>query len=371
MNNHDRWKGCKNILCVRLDNMGDVIMSGPAMRNLKKQFNCRITLLTSHAGAAITSCMKEVDDVIVTNVPWVKNASSEMKWDDLLCAIRSRRFDAAVIFTVYSQSALPTALLLYLAQVPLRVAYARENPYDLLTDWIPDEEPYSIVRHQVERDLKLVEFIGVAIDDDGLHLQPPSGSWELTSNKLLKVGLDPARPFVVAHPGVSEARREYPINEWRTLLRIISRDIMVPIVLTGSSAERELVEKVSAGSGPFILPTAGLFKVEEFVSVVEHASACVTVNTSTSHIAAAMQTPLVVLYALTNPQHTPWKANARVLSFSVPDAMSSRNQVVKYVQGQMGSEVRPIPNARQVLRELESLLEQGKLSHAPSEISLS
>ena len=55
--------------------------------------------------------------------------------------LRAARFDAAVIFTVYSQNPLPAALLCYLADIPLRLAHCRENPYQLLTDWVAEPEP--------------------------------------------------------------------------------------------------------------------------------------------------------------------------------------------------------------------------------------
>jgi ADP-heptose:LPS heptosyltransferase len=41
------WQGCKNILCIRPDNMGDLIMTGPALRALKDTFDAKITVLTS------------------------------------------------------------------------------------------------------------------------------------------------------------------------------------------------------------------------------------------------------------------------------------------------------------------------------------
>jgi ADP-heptose:LPS heptosyltransferase len=70
MNN---WTTATNILCVRLDTIGDVIMTIPAMRALKlADPDRRITLMTSSAGAAIASLIPELDDVIVYDAPWLK-----------------------------------------------------------------------------------------------------------------------------------------------------------------------------------------------------------------------------------------------------------------------------------------------------------
>src|SRR5690606_9817972 len=108
------------------------------------------------------------------DVPWMKNDAPSFGADDfmeLVETLKYHRFDAAVIFTVYSQNPLATALVAYLAEIPLRVAYCRENPYGLLTHWIPEEEPFEYIRHQVQRDLDLTALLGAATEDQTLSLQ--------------------------------------------------------------------------------------------------------------------------------------------------------------------------------------------------------
>src|SRR4051794_6356296 len=127
----ESWQHCKNILVIRADNMGDVIMSGPAIRALKELNTARITLLTSTMAVGIVPLMKEIDDVLVFDLPWVKAketiASEEIF--SLVQLLRKKGFDAAVIFTVFSQNPLPAAMIAYMADIPLRLAYCRENPY--------------------------------------------------------------------------------------------------------------------------------------------------------------------------------------------------------------------------------------------------
>jgi ADP-heptose:LPS heptosyltransferase len=62
---------------------------------------------------------------------------------------------------------------------------------------------------------------------------------------------------------------------------------------------------------------AGALSLGETVALIERASLLVCNNSLPAHLAAALGTPLVALYALTNPQHTPWQAAARVLSHDV------------------------------------------------------
>lgn len=138
------WEDPKNILCIRLDNMGDLLMSSAAIQALKETFKCRITVLTSSMAGGIAKHMPCIDEVIVADVPWVKSESHERAagYTQLVERIRRMNFDAAVVFTVFSQNPLPAVLLAYLAGIKYRLAYCRENPYDLLSHWVPDREPY-------------------------------------------------------------------------------------------------------------------------------------------------------------------------------------------------------------------------------------
>src|SRR5438094_578479 len=112
----ETWKKCRNILCIRADNMGDLIMTGPALRALKNSFQCRITVLTSKMGGIIAPFLEEIDDTIVCDLPWIKTGSVSSPGDlpAVAALLRERRFDAAVVFSVYSQNPLPAAMLAYM-----------------------------------------------------------------------------------------------------------------------------------------------------------------------------------------------------------------------------------------------------------------
>src|SRR3954452_17561658 len=151
------WADARHILCVRLDTIGDVLMTSPALRALKgARPGRRLTLLTSRAGAEAARLVPEIDDYLTYDAPWLKatapRASSRPEYA-MAETLRRGGYQAAVIFTVYSQNPLPTAFLCYLADIPLRLAYCHENPSQLLTDWVGDPEPAQGVRHEVRRQL--------------------------------------------------------------------------------------------------------------------------------------------------------------------------------------------------------------------------
>ncbi|MGB7481261.1 MAG: glycosyl transferase, partial [Burkholderiaceae bacterium] len=156
--------------------MGDVLMTTPALRALKAlPQRPHLTLLTSSAGAALAGHLPMVDDVLVYDAPWVKQpqgAGSPKQDREWIERLGNGAFDAAVIFTVFSQSPLPAALLCRLAGIPLQLAHCRENPYQLLSDRVAETEPQQRLRHEVQRQLDLVAAIGAATSDTRLAFVP-------------------------------------------------------------------------------------------------------------------------------------------------------------------------------------------------------
>lgn len=316
------WERAERLLCIRLDSLGDILMTTPAIRALKHaRPDRRITLLTSPSGEAAAGLIPEIDEILVYEAPWMKASPSRpdsrvdrVALDDL----RARHFDGAVIFTVYSQNPLPAALLCYLADIPLRLAYCHENPYQLLTDWVPDPEPAAEIRHEVRRQLDLVAAVGARTDDERLSLHVPDDVWADARRALRDRGLNLEQPWCVVHPGSTAASRRYPPESYAEVVRHLVTDHGWSAVLTGSSDERDLVREIAATAAVPLYDLTGALDLASLAAVIASAPVLIANNTGPAHIAAAVGTPVVSLYALTNPQHTPWQVPSCVLSHDVP-----------------------------------------------------
>jgi ADP-heptose:LPS heptosyltransferase len=90
------------------------------------------------------------------------------------------------------------------------------------------------------------------------------------------------------------------------------------LVFTGEAHERALVDGIRAAlDGPSV-SLVGVLRLAELGALLAEAPLLISNNTGPVHVAAAVGTPVVDLYALTNPQHTPWAVPHRVLSRDVP-----------------------------------------------------
>ena len=318
--NTQQWNDAAHLLCVRLDSLGDVLMCTPALRALRAQCpERRLTLLTSPAGAALGPHLPDVDAVLAYEAPWMKNCAADPPGlhVDWIARLAAQGVDGAVIFTSYSQSALPAALLCQLAGIPLRAAYCREKPCQLLTDWIADPEPGAMARHEVQRQLDLVRHLGAEIADEKLSFLPGVEDMAAARRRLRLAGIDPAARWLVLHPGASAPARRYPQRHWKTLIQELSERIGCPLVLTGSAHEMALIDGIGVPPGARVLSLAGQLGIGELGALLAQASLVVSNNTGPAHIAAAVGTPVVDLHALTNLQHTPWRVPSRVLNHDV------------------------------------------------------
>ncbi|HSC63973.1 MAG TPA: glycosyltransferase family 9 protein, partial [Caldimonas sp.] len=212
------WRRVGKLLVVRLDNLGDVLMSTPAIAALRAGLpDAEITLLASPSGAAAVPFLADVDAAIVFAASWVKGDAADSRASlghaesELVDRLRAARFDAAVILTTCTQSALPAALACRMAGIPLRLAHSRENPYGLLSDWVAERDVIADgMRHEVERQLALVASVGFAAADRRLRFAVPSAAREAVAARLARDGVDRGRPLVVVHPGASAESRRYP-----------------------------------------------------------------------------------------------------------------------------------------------------------------
>jgi lipopolysaccharide heptosyltransferase II len=309
-------------LCVRLDAMGDVLMTTPAIRALKESGMSRqITLLTSPAGASIAEHIPEVDDALVYEAPWMKHSgqrSGPPADFAMIEKLAEAKFDAAVIFTVFSQNPLPAALLCYLAGIPLRLAHCRENPYQLLTHWVTEREPQEAIRHEVRRQLDLVASIGAATRDEHLSLAVSRDAVRRVRSWLSHHAVSTDRPWLVVHPGATAPSRRYPPEMFAAALSLLMERDGLQVIFTGSAEEQPLIASIQQRLPYAAVSLAGELKMAEFTALLAVAPLLLSNNTGPVHMAAALGTPVVDLYALTNPQHTPWMVPQRVLFHDVP-----------------------------------------------------
>ncbi|NUW32125.1 glycosyltransferase family 9 protein [Nonomuraea sp. SMC257] len=307
------------VLVARLDDAGDVLLAGPAVRAVSARGG-EVTLLAGPRGRAAAELLPGVDRVIVWRAPWIDHRPppvSRHDVDDLIAQVGGT--DEAVILTSFHQSALPLALLLRLAGVRRVSAISNDYPGSLLD-----------VRHVVDEGLDVPEperMLSVA-RAAGFEL-PPGDDGRLAVRRPLpdvsRLGLGPG-PYVVVHPGASAPARTWPAERNREAVRELADDGH-RVVVTGM--ERELTAYVAAGAPGAALDLGGATTLAQLAAVIEGAAVLVAGNTGPAHLAAAVGTPVVSLFAPVVPagRWAPYRVPAVLLGDQDAPCRDSRARV--------------------------------------------
>ncbi len=315
------WNGVKKVLCVRLDTMSGVLLTTPALRAMKQSLpDCRLSMLTSASGAQAARLIPEIDAVLRYEALWRKGPSTDRQPDaevQLIEQFRRGGFDAAVIFTRYTQDPLPAAMLCYLGGIPRRLAYCRENLCQLVTQPVVESESGGGLRHEVRRQLDLVAAIGCHTDDEHLSIHVTQQALSEVAMLLRNRGLDDGQPWLVIHPCATAPSRRWPSESFAVLARRLVREHGCRVVFTGTATDLVLVEGIRAAMEAPSESLAGYLDVAHLAGLLRLAPLLVSNNTAPVHLAAAVGTPVVDIYALTAPDHTPWAVPHRVVSHEV------------------------------------------------------
>jgi ADP-heptose:LPS heptosyltransferase len=299
------------VLAVRQDSLGDVLLAGPALRALAAGAEGPLTLLCGPRGEAAARLLPDVDEVLVHLAPWIDPAPPPVRrraCERLVEAVASRAPEAAVVFTSFHQSPLPTALLLRFAGVPRIAAIAVDYPGSLLD-----------VRHRVDDDVHEVER-AVSLAAAAGYALPPG------DDARLRVTLGTAPPrlpdgqYVVVHPGASVSARAWEPDRWAALVNLLERRGR-RVVVTGAPRERPLTRRVAA-AGELALDLGGRCDFAGLAAVLAGAEAVAVANTGPAHLAAAVGAPVASLFAPTVPaaRWRPWGVPHELLGRDVPCA---------------------------------------------------
>ncbi len=285
-------------LVARLDNAGDVLLAGPAVRAAAATHG-PVTFVAGPTGAAAAQLLPGVGEVLVLDAPWVAERSPEVAaapLDAFTSSVRERAPDVGIVLTSWHQSPLPLALLLRLAGVPRLGAVSVDFAGSLLDVRLRVPEDVSDDLHEVQRALAVTTALGLPlpVGDDG----------------RLRVELPAAEPLavvdVVLHPGASVPARSWHTDGYAALAALLTAEGF-SVAVTGGPAERSQTAAVAAAARD-VLDLGGATDLGGLGLVLAAAQVVVTGNTGPAHLSAAVGTPVVSVFAPTVPAQRwrPW-----------------------------------------------------------------
>jgi ADP-heptose:LPS heptosyltransferase len=347
-----RHLGRPHTLVARMDSAGDVLLQGPAIRAVAAGSR-RVTMLCSPRGAPAAELLPGVDELVVYPAEWVDPQPRPVRREavvSLVDRVTALRPDTAVVFTSFHQSPLPLALLLRMAGVRRVGAISADYPGSLLDVRHQADENL----HEVERSLSLAAAMGFGL--------PPSDTRRLRVRRPGRLPRECAdlTPYVVVHPGASVPARAWSPEKHAQLVRLLI-SWGRRVVVTGSAGETGLCARVAGPARPEVLDLCGRTDLATMAEVLAAADVVVCGNTGPAHLAAAVGTPVVSLFAPVVPacRWRPWRVPHVLLGNQDAACAGSRARTCP-VPGHPCLETVP---AREVVTAIEVLLAETVISH--------
>jgi heptosyltransferase III len=279
----------RNLLIVRTDRIGDVILSLPLVPVIKERYpDCRITFLMRDYTRALTEGNPYIDEVLL-----LKIKEDKVSLIENIREIYSKNFDTAII--VY-----PTFLIsfiLFFSGIKHRIGTGYRWYSFLFNKKIYEHRKYA-EKHELEYNFSLLSLIGInntSKEEKSRFLIKPDAGISAGVTKLLEQkGVDLSRRILIIHPGSGGSSVDLPIERYRELIKLIASGTDSEIIITGSSSEKEKCEGLADGSRAKNL--SGCFNLAELVSLIDLSVIFISNSTGPLHIAAALGKYVIGFY---------------------------------------------------------------------------
>jgi ADP-heptose:LPS heptosyltransferase len=309
------------LLISRPDNIGDVIITGPALRAIKTALpEAYLTLLVSPGGAQAAPLLPWVDEVIAARTLWQDLGhlpfEPAREWE-LASRLEAGSFDAAFILTSFNQSPHAPAFLCALAGISIRLGESKEEGQGVLTHAapsLPDEV------HQAERNLQLIEAAGFEVSDRRLSVATSPDARSGVAMHLAAHGIGPGDGYLLLCPWASCPARTYFPERFALASRLLAETTGWPVVVAGAPRDRERSRTLLAILEEWGVDLVGETSVSELAALVADAKLVLANDSLPMHLADACSTPSVILYSGTEyeSQWQPRYSPTRILRRPTP-----------------------------------------------------
>ncbi|MDQ4045536.1 MAG: glycosyltransferase family 9 protein [Chloroflexota bacterium] len=294
-------------LIMQPDHLGDILLSQPAVTLLRERLpNERLVAVVGPWSSEIVHLAWPVDEVVELAYPGFSRTARGAPWEpyQLLSAERDRLLPLRAIRAIVLRPDAWWAAWLARMIAPEVVGSddARVASFATSTVAVSSDAHASIRTYQIA-----AGAVGLDNESTSWSARPlgvPSSDSEGTAEALLcRCGI--TKPFAVIHPGSGATVKEWPEHRWRALVASLVAGGL-PVIATGSHAEREMVERIVTGIAG-ASSVAGKTDLRTLAALMGRASIVLGCDSGPMHLAVATGTPTVHLFGPSDPvRYGPW-----------------------------------------------------------------
>lgn len=289
-------KNVTNILILRLDGLGDLVISTAALREIRQGFpNAKITLVVGSWSKGLAECISYYDRLIVHDFILFSFFRGNRKIYfgrnlEFIRKLRSAKFDLGIDLRGDLLSIIP----LFLSGTKFRFAKATRGGGFLLThtvQWSKDD-----ILHEKDKALRLPEDLGVVIKNRDMELLLCKEDQKCIEEYLAGKGIDRCELIVTIAPRALYVWRSWRPERFAEVVSAISQRYEIRIVLVGSRKDRSILDQIDELSGFKTVNSAGDLTLSQVVALIDRSMVFIGNDSGLIHIAAAVKTPLIQLF---------------------------------------------------------------------------
>lgn len=328
----------KRILVVRLDEIGDVVMTTPLLRELRRLFaEAWISLVVKSELLNLIELCPYVDEVLTYDGATPRRFQQARRHFRALSLGRSklwpRRFDLAIV-PRWGVDLYHGAFLAYFSGARCRLGYSEKVSPDkervnqgsdaLFTHLLNDGSP----RHDVQRNLEIVRYLGGETNDDTLELWSDEADERFVDSILSSDAIRRDALLVAIAPGAGAAKRRWPITKYIELAQWLKESVSASVVIVGGIEDQQLGRDLQTHLGETVVNVTGRLSLRQTFALLKHCDLYVGNDTGPMHLSAAAGVPVVEISCHPrsgSPNHPnspvvygPWGASHVILQPSMP-----------------------------------------------------
>lgn len=285
----------QNILVIDFGQLGDVVLSLPALRALREKFpHARITVAAGKSCTAVVEMSGYADETISVDRVALRDGAKVLSLGRiarLVKDVRRRQFD----FVIDLHSLSETNVLGWLSRAPHRL-YSRRpgRSLDYLSNFRPRPVTEDTSKHATDRYLEVLAPLGIKQAPREPVLVPTEADLEKAGKFLRKQNADAGVPLIGLFPGAGHPSRRWALDRFATLADLLIRNDGVRVLIFLGPEEDELRKRV-AKEFPRDCMIVERLSLPQLAAMLSRLAVLVSNDTGPMHIAAAVGTSVVKL----------------------------------------------------------------------------
>ncbi|MCX5680931.1 MAG: lipopolysaccharide heptosyltransferase II [Candidatus Omnitrophica bacterium] len=293
----------KNILVVRTDRIGDVVLTTPVLEALRIAYpKARISMMVTPITKDIVEGNPFLNEVIVFD----KKGKNKGFWNfwRFVRMLREKKYDLAINYHLKVRM----NFMLFHAGIPHRIGFKNNKFGFLLTEQYPDPRNNGN-RHEAEYCLDLLKYIGIETKEFRLHVSIKEESEKWVEETFQQHGILKTDKLLAIHPGASCISKRWPPERFAEVADRLAQKYQAKILLVGAGDNQLIAREVLFSTKQPVLDFTGKTSVSHLISILKRCSLLISNDSGPVHLAVGVQTPLISVFGRNQPglSKTRWR----------------------------------------------------------------